>query len=208
MIPVPLSVKPASPVSLCSKASNKPVNNQVYTIHMRPIPLTTTRLTLVPVTLESCYAELKGPESLSTVIKAVVPGSWPPPLLDEETIHEFISMLSGTDHVLLCAWYWVLPAKQSGTEGVLIGSGGLFAHEEQKYEVGYSVLSEYQNNGYATEAVQGIVDFFFGSTLFPAVYATTYPALIPSVRVLEKCGFRMEGPGREEGTIRFVIDKR
>jgi len=170
---------------------------------MKPEMITSSRLTLIPMSLETCMAELEGKGSLSRVLHAHIPGSWPPPLMTEETIHEFISLLSDPAGEKLCSWYWVRSSHGGADQPVLIGSGGLYQKGDDSYDLGYSVLAEYQNKGYATEAVSELLDDLFLTGAIDEVYATTYPYLIPSIRVLAKCGFTFIGPGEEEGTIRF-----
>lgn len=174
---------------------------------MKSESLTTDRLRLVPVTIETCTAELENRHIFSKLINAEVPGSWPPPLLTDETIHEFIGMLKDPDNIRLCSWYWVRIFNDPGKRDVLIGGGGLYRNDDGTCEIGYSVLDEYQSRGYATEAVISILEFIFSKERIERVYATTYPGLLPSVRVLEKCGFNRDGVGKEEGTIRFSIVK-
>ena len=170
---------------------------------MRSEPITSDRLRLIPVTIETCTAELEKSSMLSEMIDAIIPGSWPPPLLTEETLHEFIALLSHPDGERLCAWYWILRPDEPGGKGILIGSGGLFMSEDTSCEIGYSVLEEYQCNGFATEAVKEILVYLSSTVDNETIFATTYPGLTPSVRVLEKCGFEWIGAGKDEGTIRF-----
>jgi len=180
---------------------------KMYSISMKPTHLISDRLSLIPVTIETCYAERDNCTSLSGLLNAEVPGSWPPPLLTEDTIREFIAMLSDPDTIRLCAWYWICNPKEKDVRSLLIGSGGLFLNEEGSYELGYSVLDDYQCQGYATEAVRTILKYVFSHENIDAVYATTYPNLVPSVRVLEKSGFIRIGAGKEKGTIMFRIVK-
>jgi len=174
---------------------------------MKPELLLTDRLRLVPVTIETCNAELSSQGTLSRLLDATIPGSWPPPLVTEETLHEFISLLSESDKPGLCSWYWVRYHTEQKRDDVLVGSGGLYCCDDGSCEIGYSVLEEYQRQGYATEAVCRILECLFSDTDLENIYATTDPGLYPSVRVLEKCGFLPDGGGREEGTIRYIIHK-
>ena len=169
--------------------------------------LSSHRLSLVPVTVASCTAELKENCELSLLLNADVPGDWPPPLVTKETLHEFIGMLTDPSSCRLCAWYWILKSDGRSSRPILIGSGGLYINEDGSCEIGYSVLEAFQCLGYATEAVGTILDFVFSQGDIGTVYATTYPHLYPSVRVLQKSGFIPDGPGREEGTVRFRIQK-
>lgn len=169
--------------------------------------LSSHRLSLVPVTVASCNAELKENRELSHLLDADVPGDWPPPLVTEETLHEFIGMLTDPVSCRLSAWYWILKPDGKISRPILIGSGGLYTSGDGTCEIGYSVLEAFQCQGYATEAVGTILDFVFSQGDIGTVYATTYPHLYPSVRVLQKCGFIPDGPGREEGTVRFLIRK-
>ena len=58
-----------------------------------------------------------------------------------------------------------------------------------------------------SEATAGLATFAFGHRVVNAVAAQTLPHLEPSIGVLEKCGFRFEGPGAAEGVIRFVLTR-
>lgn len=174
---------------------------------MKSVSLTSNRLRLVPVTIETCTAELENRALFSGLINAEVPGCWPPPLLTKETLHEFIAMLSDPENIRLCSWYWVLNPGNVDEKTTLIGGGGLFINDDGTSEIGYSVLEDFQCQGYATEAVHTIITHIFSLGEIDAIYATTYPYLLPSMRVLEKCGFVLDGRGKEEGTIRFKLNK-
>jgi [ribosomal protein S5]-alanine N-acetyltransferase len=134
---------------------------------------------------------------------AEVPKSWPPPLMTHDTIQEFLELLKDPENIRLYAFYWVKKKEKLTDERVLIGSGGFFFKKTGDWELGYSVLDEFQNQGYATEAVNRLLEWIF-STLKPdRVVASTYPYLYASLRVLDKSGFSIIGKGDEEGTFLF-----
>ena len=66
-------------------------------------------------------------------------------------------------------------------------------------EIGYGISEEYQNNGYATEAVRAVLEWAFSHPEVTAVEAETDDDNIASKRVLEKCGFALNGIIGEEG---------
>jgi len=74
-------------------------------------------------------------------------------------------------------------------------------------EIGYSVLEEYQRQGIAAEAAGALVERAFASLDVVRVIAETLPSLLPSIRVLEKNGFRLIGEGSEPGVIRFELTR-
>jgi RimJ/RimL family protein N-acetyltransferase len=171
----------------------------------------TPRLELLPATAEILSADRTDRRILERLIGAAVPPAWPPPLLDRETLDEFIRIKSGGSDPWFSCWYWI--CRDTGTEHrVLIGSGGIAARESVPGEVvlGYSVLPRYQNRGYATEAVQHLIPAIFSVPGIRRINASTYPELAGSIRVLEKNGFVFSGKtsggsGSEEGTLRYVL---
>ena len=66
-------------------------------------------------------------------------------------------------------------------------------------EIGYGISKEYQNRGYATEAVAAALDWAFDRPDVAAIEAETEPENAASQRVLEKCGFVATGKNGEEG---------
>lgn len=58
--------------------------------------------------------------------------------------------------------------------------------------LGYSIRSDQQGNGYATEAAAAMIDALFAAGLHRIV-ASIDPANAASRRVLDKLGFRFEG---------------
>ncbi|HJP66380.1 MAG TPA: GNAT family protein [Actinomycetota bacterium] len=63
----------------------------------------------------------------------------------------------------------------------------------QNATLGYFVGRNWARRGYATEAVRQILDFAFDSARLHRVQAAVMPRNRPSIRVLEKNGFRDEG---------------
>jgi ribosomal-protein-alanine N-acetyltransferase len=60
-------------------------------------------------------------------------------------------------------------------------------------EIAYGVAVEHQNQGFATEAAQALVEFAFRSGPVRVVRAHTFESANNSARVLAKCGFHALG---------------
>lgn len=79
----------------------------------------------------------------------------------------------------------------------LIGSIGLLTDSARHYgsarSLGYSLGVDYWGQGYMTEAVRETIRFAFRQMGLDLVSATCYPDNPASSRVLEKCGFYLEG---------------
>ena len=72
---------------------------------------------------------------------------------------------------------------------------GLHALKDQpgQVEIGFTLASEYQGKGYATEAVSGLLDYVFRGLCKHRVTAITDARNAAAARVLEKVGMRREG---------------
>jgi RimJ/RimL family protein N-acetyltransferase len=79
-----------------------------------------------------------------------------------------------------------------------------------RVEIGYSMLEAHQRNGYCTEAVRALTAWAFEHEDVQTIVAHTLPGLVPSIRVLEKCGFVYAGEGEiEDGmqTVRYEFGR-
>ncbi|PGC68985.1 GNAT family N-acetyltransferase [Bacillus toyonensis] len=56
-------------------------------------------------------------------------------------------------------------------------------------EIMYAISSEYQNNGYATKATKGLIDYLFKKTNVNVLNAIALIKNVPSNKVIETCGF-------------------
>lgn len=160
------------------------------------------RLELIAATPESLRAELEGPPRLAVLLGVAVPEVWPPPLNSAETVQYALRFLEGApDRTGWMSWYFV---RKNGR--VLIGQGGFCGVPEAGVvEIGYSLLEAHQKRGYATEAVRALIDHAISVAQIHTVTAQTLPELMPSIRVLERLGFRFVGPGAEPGAIRYSL---
>lgn len=160
----------------------------------------TARLELRPVTAAVVLADMAGPAALGDALGAAVPDGWPPPLVSD-ALPNMANFLER--HPDLAAWsarYWV---REETGHPVLVGLGGFKgAPAGGDAELGYSVVEAYQRQGYATEAVAGMVAWAFERDL-SRVVAHTLPGLHASIKVLERNGFELVGEGEEPGTVRF-----
>ncbi len=174
----------------------------------------TPHLELIRATVEILESDLHDKKELARLLDAEIPAAWPPALMDEDVLRDFTRMCADTGVSGFSTWYWVRDDPVAGSR-TLVGSGGVLPMESAPDAVmlGYSVLDEFQNRGYATEAVRYLIPHFFSLPGIRQIAATTYPDLGASIRVLEKNGFTktdlpLSGTGAEEGTVCHVLEKR
>lgn len=76
----------------------------------------------------------------------------------------------------------------------VIGQLEIFDVENDRMgTVGYRIDPRYWNQGMTTEALQRAVDFIFTQTSLDRLHAQADVRNLASNRVLEKCGFQLEG---------------
>jgi RimJ/RimL family protein N-acetyltransferase len=91
---------------------------------------------------------------------------------------------------------WFFIGKQDGTKiGHLsqIKTGG-------RVQIGYAAIPEERRKGYASDAVQIMVDYLFLSKNIVRMQAETNPENKASIKVLQKAGFRQEAVLRKAET--------
>lgn len=95
-------------------------------------------------------------------------------------------------------WYaiWMIKLKNGTHIGELCFKG---LSSEGIAEIGYGINDEYQGQGYASEAVKAVSEWAFQQPDVTALEAETDDENIASKRVLEKCGFVLNGIIGEEG---------
>ena len=171
-----------------------------------PPRLQTSRLELVPGTLDLCRAELADRPLFAELLGASVPAAWPPPENDERTMAYFTEYLER--HPDAAGWGpWHILLREDDGRRTAVGSCGFLAMPDDTgtCEAGYSIVEEYQRRGFAPEALSAILDWAFAHPRVERVIAHTLAGHRPSGRVLEKCGFVAVGPGADHGTERFEL---
>ena len=113
----------------------------------------------------------------------------------------YSEMLSGAlTHPDKWEWYaiWMIELKDGTHIGELCFKG---IDESGSTETGYGIAENYQNCGYATEAVCAVVDWALKQNAINCVTAEVDKDNTSSVRVLEKSGFEQSAEIGEEGPI-------
>ena len=142
--------------------------------------LVTDRLELVPATVETARAALSDLPALGRALRAAIPASWPPELLDRPALKFTLDKLrQGPSQAAWWLYFVVLRDESSGR--TLIGSAGYKGPptEDGTVEVGYGILPEYQRRGYASEAVRMLVTTAFAVPTVRRVIAETLPSSLP-----------------------------
>ena len=88
-------------------------------------------------------------------------------------------------------WDWYAMWMIEKLDGTHIGDLCFKGIEDGLYpEIGYGILEEYQEQGFATEAVKLALKWAFQHPEIKGVTAEADPRNVSSQRVLMKCGFR------------------
>ncbi|MDC3424490.1 GNAT family N-acetyltransferase [Aquibacillus sp. 3ASR75-11] len=91
-------------------------------------------------------------------------------------------------------------------DNVIIGDMGFKGgpDENGEMDLGYSILPSYQGNGYATEMATAFVQWGLKQPKVKKITASCSNQNYPSIRVLEKVGFKQIG--KEDNEIYWVIE--
>jgi [ribosomal protein S5]-alanine N-acetyltransferase len=100
---------------------------------------------------------------------------------------------------------WAIVLKETNK---LIGTCclGDFDEYARRSEIGYSIIQSQWGKGYATEAVEVVIDFGFNNMNLNRIEATITPGNSGSVRVLKKLNFNQEGIVRERDFIKGKLE--
>lgn len=75
----------------------------------------------------------------------------------------------------------------------MIGDLGInFISDGRQCEIGYTLALEYQGKGYATEALEAVIDYLFHNLNKHRIIASVDPRNEKSIKLLERIGMRKE----------------
>ena len=162
--------------------------------------LITERMDLRPLSALAAAALPEDREEASRILGAALPPEWPrPDLFDVLPIQAAAS--PGTE----CFGVWVIIQRDSGS---VVGDVGFIGPPDEagSIEVGYSVIPDRRRRGYATEAAGAIVEWALSQPDVLVVVAGCDSDNAPSIRTLERIGFRRTGEAN--GQIRWRYESQ
>jgi len=165
----------------------------------------TGQLRLIPLTLDQLQNYIANPEALEQELGFQVSRE-----IVTDRLHRAIAMkvekmkrMAPSEY----EWYtyWLIVVKDRPFGAGLAGFKGLPDAQGQA-EIGYGIDPTYQNKGYMTEAVKGLIEWAFQDPRCKAMIApSTKKSNIASNHVLEKVGMRVYGETEE--ALDWRIDK-
>jgi ribosomal-protein-alanine N-acetyltransferase len=149
--------------------------------------LETNRLKLIPFSLDLMKAAMTDKAKLGEMLGVGVPDSWPGSDL-AEALPIFVKNIDPSNPV----WDWLIIHK---ADRVLIGDVGFMGgpDEEGVVEIGYSIVPEYRNQGYATEMASSLIQWALQRQEIKMIIAKTLKDNIASIKVLVKIGMHCVG---------------
>jgi len=171
------------------------------------VDLASSRLDLVAMHVDSLLCQQANAphmrRDLGRLLHAAVPDTWPHENWESHVLAYLLNLIASDPEAM--GWCRYLMLRHNGGVRTLIGTAGCgFPNPETgEAEFGYGLLPEYQRQGFAAEAVRTLLPWIRTRRPVRTFIAHTFPHLRGSIRVLEKCGFAYDGPGLEEGTVRY-----
>jgi len=103
---------------------------------------------------------------------------------------DFIEKVMGWDRAGIPSQFAVVPRREER----IVGYCGFFQHPEVpgEIEIGYRLHPDYWNRGLISEAARAVRDHGFTVLKLPSVISLIHPENIPSRRVAEKNGMKVE----------------
>ena len=168
------------------------------------VPLRTARLDLVAITPACLRSELARDGALADHLGCEVTAEWPPNVWEPHVWELLLEHYAAQPDQM--AWHRYVILRGTRERGpVLIGTVNAFRWPDKRgeAELGYAVVPAYYRQGFATEAALAMVQWIEAGREVTSLCAHTYPELTASARILDRCGFALQGPGAEERTFRY-----
>lgn len=155
--------------------------------------IVTARLELVPVTRDLALQIQAQPEQVAVLLDAQILPEWPGP--------EFLGILPSLSDLLalepnFAPWVRVIlrnePRELIGTIGFID-----FPEDPAMVEVGYSIAPSVRGQGFGTEAATTMIRWVMQQRGIGRVIAQCELKNVPSIRILERLGFRRLGQDGE-----------
>jgi [ribosomal protein S5]-alanine N-acetyltransferase len=164
---------------------------------METLRLVTDRLELEPLPAQAAAALPEDREAASRTLGARISAEWPDP-----NLVGVLRRHAGAPVDLECFGVWVMIERSNGT---VIGDIGFHGPPDDAgtIEVGYSVIPSRRRRGYATEAASALVGWARSQPSVHVIVAGCDPNNVPSVRTLERVGFRRAGDANGEARWRY-----
>lgn len=174
-------------------------------LHLDSEDILTPRLALIAITPAMVLADKNADPQFEELIGCAVPKEWPPENWDPH-VYDFLHELFERDPSSI-GWTRFVVLRDAAGERTLVGTVGAFSTPSAPdvCEIGYGILQQFEGRGIITEAAQAFIERIRATGQFTSIIAHTFPWLGPSIRVMEKCGMTYEGPGEEQGTVRYRL---
>ncbi|CBW86449.1 GNAT family N-acetyltransferase [Listeria ivanovii] len=141
----------------------------------------TERLILINYTLEMIQATIKGTESLEKASGYHVSKDWPG--IDFFFFLPYVLENVKKDDRMI-KWTRLVVLKEENKIIGEIGGQGI-PDETGEIEIGYSIVPDYQNKGYMTEALIGMIAWLEKQPVIHRIFARCYENNEASIRVLK-----------------------
>lgn len=161
----------------------------------------TKSLELIPCQPLHLATVLRDKKRLEPLLGVSVPDTWP----EFPQAVSFVYERLRSDPSSVGWWTYLFV---HAADRVLAGEGGFKGKPDESgvAEIGYAIVPEYRQRGFATEAARGLAGWAFSHPNVAAVEAETLPDGDCSLRVLEKLGMRFVGATNE--VLRWRLDRQ
>ena len=167
----------------------------------------TKRLTIKPLTYDQLIKYTKCDNSLEEELNLNETSRTMSPELREAFEQTILPNVADTSKNYLYSTLWTAISK---ADNKMVGDLCIIGepNEDGAIEIGYGTYDEFQNQGFMTEMVRGIIEWAAAQPIVKSILASTDKTNVASFKVLEKNGFIKIGETETLFNWRLEIPKQ